>query len=215
MRGADRRRDSSQGLCHCVLPFAAREMKQLLAGILMGLALWPAAAAAQAPPAPSPSAPPAATPEPDWHWSAFVSDVFDGERSIGIRRRVGHSGALFVALAYDRQRQDFGDPVTTRSRYGIVGGYRRLLGSGRLKALLELEGTFARETIDSEGEGTVSGARNTQGGGAYTGFEYFFSPAISLSARAGVAFERRDEVGGGETRQLTAFKPGLALNVYW
>lgn len=191
-------------------------MRQLFAGILTCIVLWPALALAQSPAAaPSPAAPAVATPEPDWHWSAYVSDVFDGERSIGLRRRVGQSGALFVALAYDRQRQDFGDPVTTRSRYGIVGGYRRLLGSGRLKALLELEGTFVRETIDSEGEGTISGARNAQGAGAYTGFEYFFSPAISLSARAGVAYERRDEVGGGETKQITAFKPGLAVNVYW
>jgi hypothetical protein len=189
-------------------------MRQLLAGTLMCLALLPAAHA-QTPAAPAPSTPAVATPEPDWHWSAFVRDVFDGDRAIGVRHRLGSSGALFVALSYDRQHQDFGDPVTTRSRYGILGGYRRLLGGGRLKALLELEGTFVRETIDSQGEGTVSGARNAQGGGAYTGFEYFFSPAISLSARAGVAFERRDEVGGGETQEFTAFKPGLALSVYW
>jgi hypothetical protein len=189
-------------------------MRQLIAGTLMCLALGPAARA-QTPATAAPPAPTTATPDPDWRWSAFVRDVFDGDRAMGVRHRIGQSGAVFLALSYDRQRQDFGDPVTTRSRYGILGGYRHLLGGGRLKALLELEGTFVRETIDSQGEGTISGARNAQGGGAYTGFEYFFAPAISLTARAGVAYERRDEVGGGDTKQLTAFQPGLVLNVYW
>ena len=166
--------------------------------------LTPGAARAQSAPVTGPDA--------DWRWSAFVSDVFDGERAAGIRWRLGQSGALFASLSYDRERRDFGDPITTHTRYGLTAGYRRLLGSRRLRGLLELEGKFSHDTIDSP---DVSGQRDGFGVGAYTGFEYFFSPSFSFSARAGLAYESRDEAGGGQTQQLTALRPGVALSVYW
>ncbi len=173
--------------------------------------LWIAAAAPCAAQAP---AAPVTGPDPDWHFSAFVSDVFDGERAAGLRWRLGQAGALFVSASFDRERRDFGEPVTTRTRFGVAAGYRRLLGGGRLKGLLELEGRWMRDNIDSQ-ETSVSGQRDGVGAGAFTGFEYFFSPAFSFSARAGLAFESRDDVGGGDATQITAFKPGVAVNVYW
>jgi hypothetical protein len=184
-------------------------MKRSLRAAALAASVWAPCAAAQPPPAA-----PTAGPDPGWRWSAFVSDVFDGERAAGLRRRLGESGALFASVSFDSERRDFGEPVTTRTRWGLAAGYRRLLGGGRLRGLLELEGRLTREEIDSQ-EATVSGSRNGAGGGVYTGFEYFFSPSFSLSARAGLAFESRDEAGGGETRQLTAFQPGVALSVYW
>jgi hypothetical protein len=182
-------------------------MKKALSAAMLALAAV-APCSAQAPPAP------VTGPNPDWRWSAFVSDVFDGERAAGLRWRLGSEGALFASVSYDRERRDFGEPVTTRSRYGLAGGYRRLVGGGRLKALFELEGRLSRETIDSQ-EATVSGQRDAVGGGAFTGFEYFFNPSFSVSARAGLSFESRDDVGGGQTTQLTAFKPGVAISAYW
>jgi hypothetical protein len=155
---------------------------------------------------------PVSGPDADWRWSAFVSDVFDGERAAGVRRRLGPSGAVYASLSYDRERRDFGDPVTTTTRYGLTAGYRRLLGARRLRGLLELEAKVSRDTVDSP---DVSGQRDGFGAGAYTGFEYFFSPSFSFSARAGLAYQSRDEAGGGQTRQLTALRPGVALSAYW
>jgi hypothetical protein len=180
-------------------------MKKRAWSVAVGaLLLAPGAARAQSAPVDGP--------DPEWRWSAFVSDVFDGERAAGVRRRVGHSGAVFASVSFDRERRDFGDPITTVTRYGLTGGYRRLLGAKRLRGLLEIEATLARDTVDSP---DVSGTRDGFGAGAYGGFEYFFSPSFSFSARAGLAFESRDEAGGGEASQLTAFRPGVAVNVYW
>jgi hypothetical protein len=151
-------------------------------------------------------------PKDDWHWSAFVMDVFDGERAAGVRRRLGHAGALFASASFDREQRDFGDPVSTVTRFGLTAGYRRWLGEQRLRGLLEIEGKLTRSHIDAP---DVSGDRDGAGGGAYLGFEYFFSPSFSFSARAGVAYESRDEAGGGQTRQFTALRPGVAVSAYW
>jgi hypothetical protein len=155
---------------------------------------------------------PVTGPDADWHWSVFVSDVFDGERAAGLRWHLGQSGALFASVSFDREQRDFGDPVSTVTRYGLSAGYRRWLGAQRLRGLLELEGKLTHDDIDAP---DLSGSRDGFGGGAYTGFEYFFSPSFSFSARVGLAYESRDEAGGGQTRQFTAFRPGVAVNAYW
>lgn len=148
-----------------------------------------------------------------WKWSVFVSDVFDDERAVGLRRRLFGAGALFVSGSYDRERRDFDGAITERTRTGVAYGYRHLLGSGRLKGLVEVEGRYSRDRI--EADTPFGGTREGAGGGFYTGFEYFLGRSFSLSARVGVSVDRRDEAGGGDSRRTTALRPSVALNGYW
>jgi hypothetical protein len=152
-------------------------------------------------------------PPAEWSWSVFVDDVLDDGRTFGVRRRVVKGGAIFLGGSYERERRSFDGPDATRTRWGVTGGYRHLLGGGRLKGLLQLEARYSLDRI--EADSPLSGDRAAEGAGLFTGFEYFFSRWLSLGARVGVDVERRDEAGGGETRRLGLLRPRIVLSGYW
>jgi hypothetical protein len=175
--------------------------------LVSGLLLLPALARAQ-------DANPDA-PKRDWGWSLFVRDVFDAERAVGVRRRVFGQGAFFLSGSWNREQRDFGNdiPKAEVTRLGVGYGLRLLLGDGRMKGLVELEGRYSHDQIDSDAP--VSGSRNSRGAGGYTGFEYFLGRSLSLSARMGVSWEEWDEPGGGDTRRIAVLRPNIFLSGYW
>ena len=175
--------------------------------LVSGLLLLPALARAQDPSLDAPKR--------DWGWSVFVSDVFDAERAVGVRRRVFGQGAFFLSGSWDRETREFGNgiPKAEVTRLGVGYGFRLMFGGGRMKGLVELEGRYSHDQIDSDAP--VSGSRNGRGAGAYTGFEYFLGHSLSLGARIGVSWEERDEAGGGDTRRVAVLRPSIVLSGYW
>jgi len=154
-------------------------------------------------------------PKPDWGWSVFVSDVFDAERAVGVRRRLFGPAAVFLSGSWSSEEREFGNdiPKAEVSHLGLGYGFRLSLGGGRMRGLVELEGRYSHDRIDTDAP--VKGSRNGRGAGAYTGFEYFFGRSLSLSARVGVSWEERDEAAGGSTQRLALLKPSIALSGYW
>src|SRR5262245_22439272 len=66
---------------------------RMMKNALLAIISWAAVAMPAAAQTPAPAPAPGTGPEADWRFSAFVSDVFDGERAIGLRWRLGQAGA--------------------------------------------------------------------------------------------------------------------------
>ena len=151
---------------------------------------------------------------PEHAWSVFLSDPFQSERSVGVRRRVAGSLAVYVSGSFEREQREFDGPDVERTRIGLAAGLRRQFGRRHLRGLFELEGRYALDRVESRAPG-LSDERRGWGAGAYGGFEFFLADAVSLGARVGGAYDFQEEPGGGKSRRLGLLRSNVSLSCHW
>lgn len=151
---------------------------------------------------------------PDRRWSAFIENVFDSERSVGLRLNLTPRTALSLAggLTFD-QRDLRGPSVDTRTVTATVG-LRRYLSGANTRPFLDLEGSFSKDTISSPAA-TLEGDRRALAGGFFVGGQHFIVPAMSVTARAGLTLRHGEQDSLGSSTTVTVFASGVAVSFHW
>jgi hypothetical protein len=151
---------------------------------------------------------------PDRRWSAFIENVFDSERSVGLRLNLTPRTALSVAGSFVSDQRDLRGPSVDTRSVSVMAGLRRYLSGASTRPFVDLEGSFSNDTVTSPAA-TLEGDRRGWGGGAFIGGQYFIVPALSITGRAGATIRRREQESAGDSTTVTVFESGVALAFHW
>lgn len=138
-------------------------------------------------------------------WSLYVQDVFDNDRTLGARRRIGERSAVNFAYAYRSSRYS-GGYQDRRQQFTL--GYRYLLGEGARRAFVDFEVVHA-PGVDGDEDFHYRIYR------AMVGLEYFFLPMFSIEGRAGVEQWRGYYDDGDSSRETVLPEVKLSINYHF